>query len=232
MWNHNVQSALRVRRQFEMWPAIKYTAGEGSRCTALRLNKSTSFCPIILVTAISTIFAWPQSHRAWLAGVKVSLELSAYVLHSFLLPPVPQQGPGRIVKLLFIWHMHLFELFSFHTQMTTSAVLLRHWTQQYQKTAANTIWKNNITFVVYSQVGFPFRFISFPHPTSTRSVFAAEIVLGPKGRHIPSLTVVQSLTITVPPHPPSDSLNAQNREASCPGGLGNVLWWMAAQPGQ
>ncbi|KAG7238750.1 hypothetical protein INR49_031266 [Caranx melampygus] len=40
---------------------------------------------------------------------------------------------------------------------------------------------------------------------------SAEIFLGPKGKHIPPLTVVQSLTITVPPSP-SDSLNAPNTQ--------------------
>lgn len=81
--------------------------------------------------------------------------------------------------------------------MTTFAVLLLPWTRQYQNTAANIIQRENSTFIVSSLVGFPFPFISL----STLCVFAAEIFLGPKGKHIPSLTVVQSLTITVPPSP-------------------------------
>lgn len=46
-------------------------------------------------------------------------------------------------------------------------------------------------------------FYSPPPPTiSSLSLFAAEIFLGPKGKHIPTFTIEQSLTIAVPPSPP------------------------------
>lgn len=41
---------------------------------ALPPFESTSFCPVTLVNVFSAIFAWPQSHRARLARVKVSSE--------------------------------------------------------------------------------------------------------------------------------------------------------------
>lgn len=75
------------------------------------------------------------------------------------------------------------------------------WIHQYDNTAANTVWKKKSALIVYWLVGFPLHCIYFPHPTSTFSVFAAEIYLGPKGKHIPQLSVVQSLTITAPPSP-------------------------------
>lgn len=52
-----------------------------------------------------------------------------------------------------------------------------------------------------------FSFFSFFLP---QHLFAAEIFLGPRGEHIPLLTVVQSLTIADPPSPSDspDSVNA------------------------
>lgn len=113
-------------------------------------------------------------------------------------------------------------------KMITTALRSSPWIPWYQNTAVNIIWERKSTFIVYSPLGFAslsFSFL-FPYPTSTRSVFAAEIFLGPKGKHIPSLTVVQSLTITVPPSPLWLPKRPEVlREPSCPSCLGNVLRW-------
>lgn len=52
-----------------------------------------------------------------------------------------------------------------------------------------------------------FKFICFS--ILAKVLFAAETFLGPKGKHIPPLTIVQFLTIALSPSP-SDSLNALN----------------------
>lgn len=55
-----------------------------------------------------------------------------------------------------------------------------------------------------------FCFIWFLFFLLPQHLFAAEIFLGPRGEHIPPLTVVQSLTIADPPSPSGspDSVNA------------------------
>lgn len=55
-----------------------------------------------------------------------------------------------------------------------------------------------------------FGFIQFLFFLLPQHLFAAEIFLGPRGEHIPPLTVVQSLTIADPPSPSDspDSVNA------------------------
>lgn len=54
-----------------------------------------------------------------------------------------------------------------------------------------------------------YTFIQFLFFLPPQHLFAAEIFLGPRGEHIPPLTVVQSLTIADPPSP-SDSLDSVN----------------------
>lgn len=61
--------------------------------------------------------------------------------------------------------------------------------------------KKKLNFVVL------FEFIRFS--ILAKVLFAAETFLGPKGKHIPPLTIVQFLTIALSPSP-SDSLNALN----------------------
>lgn len=71
-----------------------------------------------------------------------------------------------------------------------------------QNTAASITWGKKVCS--YTLVSFSF-FSSF-----YLYLFAAEIFLGPRGEHIPPLTVVQSLTIADPPSPSDspDSVNA------------------------